>query len=100
LGNNEIKFAKNRLQIRKRSLGWAAFKQTLTTNQTPKMKTYEIHARFPLTQITRNAGATGRKYWWAFADKVKATSAKAACATYRKSGAFAYADKLRAVPVI
>jgi hypothetical protein len=64
------------------------------------MKNYEIHARLELTATARNAGATGRKYWWAFADKVKATSAKAACAAHRKSGAFAHADKLRALEVI
>jgi hypothetical protein len=61
------------------------------------MKTYEIHARIEMTAAARNAGATGRKYWWAFADKVKARNAKHACAMHRKNGAFAYADKLRAV---
>ena len=61
------------------------------------MKTFEIHARLPMTNQARNAGATGRKYWWVFADVVKAPSARAACAAHRKAGAFAYADKLRAV---
>lgn len=61
------------------------------------MQTYEIHARLPLTAAARNAGATGRKHWWVLADTVKATSARAACAAHRKSGKFAYADKLRAV---
>lgn len=61
------------------------------------MKTYEIHVRLPMTASARNAGAIGRKYWWAFADKVQAKSARAACAAHRKSGAFSYADKLRAV---
>jgi hypothetical protein len=61
------------------------------------MKTYEIHARIEMTATARNAGATGRKYWWAFADKVQAKSAKAACAMHRKNGAFSYAEKLRAI---
>lgn len=60
-------------------------------------KSYEIHARLPLTNQARNAGATGRKHWWALADIVQARSARHACALHRKNGAFAYADKLRAV---
>lgn len=64
---------------------------------TTDLKTYEIHARLPLNTTDRNAGATGRKYWWAFAEKVKARSAKHACALHRKSGGFAYAEKLRAI---
>jgi len=61
------------------------------------MKTYEIQARLPLTTTARNAGATGRKFWWCVATRVKATSGRAACAAHRKNGHFAYADKLRAI---
>jgi hypothetical protein len=62
-----------------------------------KMKKYEIHARLPLTNQARNAGAIGRKFWWVLAEIVEAPSARAACAVHRKNGAFAYADKLKAV---
>jgi hypothetical protein len=61
------------------------------------MKSYEIHARLPLTTAARNAGATGRKHWWVLAEVIQAKSARAACAAHRKTGRFAYADKLRAV---
>jgi hypothetical protein len=61
------------------------------------MKTYEIHARLPLTNTARNAGATGRKHWWVLADIIKAPSARAACAAHRKTGSFAYAEKLKAI---
>ena len=62
-----------------------------------QMRTYEIHARLPLTSAARNAGATGRKHWWVLAEVIQAPSARAACAAHRKNGAFAYAEKLRAV---
>lgn len=61
------------------------------------MTTYEIHARIPMTNEARNAGATGRTHWWVLAEIVKAKSGRAACAAHRASGAFAYADKLRAI---
>ena len=61
------------------------------------MKTYEVHARLPLTNQARNAGATGRAHWWALALVTVAKSGRAACAAHRKTGSFAYADKLRAV---
>lgn len=61
------------------------------------MKAYEVHARLPLTSAARNAGATGRKHWWVLAGTIKAASGRAACAAHRKSGKFAYADKLRAI---
>ena len=61
------------------------------------MKTYEIQARLPMTAAARNAGATGRNYWWCVASRAKAVSGRAACAAHRKTGLFAYADKLRAV---
>lgn len=48
-----------------------------------------------MTVEARNAGATGRTHWWVFAARVKALSARAACAIVRK-GEFAYVDKLRA----
>ncbi|MCX8511193.1 MAG: hypothetical protein ORN83_05490 [Chthoniobacteraceae bacterium] len=61
------------------------------------LKSYEIHARLPMTNQARNAGATGRKYWWAFVGNVNAASKKAACSKLRKLGeAPACADKLRA----
>ena len=62
------------------------------------MKTYNIHARLPMTIEARNAGATGRNHWWVFAARVKATTARAACAIVRK-GEFAHVDKLRAEEV-
>ena len=50
-----------------------------------------------MTNQARNAGATGRKYWWAFVGTVNAASKKAACSKLRKLGeAPACADKLRA----
>jgi hypothetical protein len=61
------------------------------------MQTYEIHARLPLTNTARNAGATGRKHWWVLAEVLQAKSARAACAAHRKAGAFAHADKLKAI---
>jgi len=61
------------------------------------MQTYEIHARLPMTHAARNAGATGRKHWWVLAEVLQAKSAKAACAAHRKTGRFAYVDKLRAI---
>ena len=50
-----------------------------------------------MTAQARNAGATGRKYWWAFVDRVQATSGRAACAAQRKSGSFAYAVAIKAI---
>lgn len=53
-----------------------------------------------MTVEARNAGATGRKYWWVLAARVKALSARAACAMVRKGEyGFAYVDKLRAEAV-
>ena len=61
------------------------------------LKSYDITARIPMTVEARNAGATGRKYWWVLAGRVNATSKRAACAKLRKSGDMpASADKLRA----
>lgn len=60
------------------------------------MKTYLVHARLPLTTTARNAGATGRLYWWICCDTLLARNAKHACAIHRRNGRFAYADKLRA----
>lgn len=60
-----------------------------------KMKTFVVYARYPLTPTARNAGATGRKYWWAFARKIKARNAKHACSLLRKED-YAYVEKLRA----
>lgn len=62
------------------------------------LKSYEIHARMPMTTVARNAGATGRTHWWAFVATVNASNKKAACAKLRKLGkAPAPADKLRAI---
>ena len=61
------------------------------------MKTYEIHARLPLTNQARNAGATGRTHWWVLALVTVAKSGRAACADQRKTGCFAHAERLRAV---
>ena len=61
------------------------------------LKSYDITARLPMTTEARNAGATGRNYWWAFVGRVNATSKRAACAKLRKSGDMpASADKLKA----
>ena len=61
------------------------------------LKSYDITARLPMTTEARNAGATGRKFWWILAGRVNATSKRAACAKFRKSGDMpASADKLRA----
>ena len=61
------------------------------------LKSYDITARLPMTTEARNAGATGRKYWWTLAGRVNATSKRAACAKLRKSEDMpASADKLRA----
>ena len=63
------------------------------------LKSYDVIARLPLTNQARNAGATGRAYWWALAGRVNATSKRAACAKLRNSGDMpAAADKLRAFP--
>lgn len=60
-------------------------------------KSYDITARVPMTVEARNAGAIGRKFWWAFVGRVNAASKRAACAKLRKSGDMpASADKLRA----
>lgn len=60
-------------------------------------KSYDITARLPMTVEARNAGATGRTHWWVLAGTVSATSKRAACAKFRKSGNVpASADKLRA----
>jgi hypothetical protein len=61
------------------------------------LKSYDITARLPMTTEARNAGATGRKYWWAYAGRVNAKSKRHACALMRK-GEWAYVDKLRAFP--
>lgn len=67
--------------------------------QTQLLKSYDVTARLPMTVEARNAGATGRKYWWILAGRVNATSNRAACAKLRKSGDMpAAADKLRAFP--
>jgi len=50
-----------------------------------------------MTTAARNAGATGRTHWWCLAEIVSAKSARAACAAHRKTGQFAYADKLKAI---
>ena len=64
---------------------------------TTLLKSYDIIARLPMTTEARNAGATGRNYWWVFAGRVNATSRRHACAKLRKSGDMpAAADKLRA----
>jgi hypothetical protein len=61
------------------------------------LKSYDITARLPMTTEARNAGATGRSYWWELAGRVNATSKRAACAKFRKCGEMpAAADKLRA----
>lgn len=58
-------------------------------------KSYEIHARMPMTVAARNAGAKGRIHWWAFVVNVNATNKHAACAKARLQ-APSHADKLRA----
>ncbi len=64
---------------------------------TTLLKSYDVTARLPMTVEARNAGATGRKYWWVLAGRVNATSKRAACSKLRKSGDMpAAADKLRA----
>lgn len=61
------------------------------------LKSYDITARLPMTTEARNAGATGRNFWWALVGRVNATSKRAACAKLRKAGDVpASADKLRA----
>jgi hypothetical protein len=61
------------------------------------LKSYDITARLPMTATARNAGATGRRYWWVLAGRVNASSKRAACAKFRKSGDVpGAADKLRA----
>ncbi len=61
------------------------------------LKSYDVNAQLPMTTEARNAGATGRKYWWVFVGRVNATSKRAACAKLRKSGDVpASAKKLRA----
>lgn len=61
------------------------------------LKSYDITARLPMTVEARNAGATGRTHWWVFAGRVNATSKRAACAKFRRSGDMpAAADKLKA----
>lgn len=61
------------------------------------LKSYEIHARLPMTTAARNAGATGRTHWWAFVTTVNASNKQAACAKARKLELVpACADKLRA----
>jgi hypothetical protein len=67
-----------------------------TTNTPTNMKSYDIAARLPLTIEARNAGATGRKFWWAHVGTVNATSKRAACAKARKNMNVFNADKLRA----
>jgi hypothetical protein len=61
------------------------------------IQSYDITARLPMTTEARNAGATGRNFWWALVGRVNASSKRAACAKLRKSGNIpAAADKLRA----
>lgn len=61
------------------------------------LKSYNVIARLPMTVEARNAGATGRKHWWALVARVNALNKHAACAKVRKSGDMpASADKLRA----
>jgi hypothetical protein len=61
------------------------------------IKSYEIHARMPMTNQARNAGATGRTHWWAVVGTVNAATKKSACSKLRKLGEVpACADKLRA----
>jgi hypothetical protein len=61
------------------------------------LKSYEVHCRLPLTTLARNAGATGRKYWWALVGCINATSKTHACARARKQGVVpTHADKLKA----
>lgn len=62
---------------------------------TTLLKSYEIHCRMPMTIEARNAGATGRKHWWAFVATVNARNSAHACAKVR-ANAPAHADKLRA----
>lgn len=63
------------------------------------LKSYNVTARLPMTTEARNAGATGRKYWWTLAGRVNATSKRHACAKLRASGGMPIsADKLRAYP--
>ncbi len=62
---------------------------------TTLLKSYEVHCRMPMTTEARNAGATGRTYWWAFVDFVSARNKHHACAKARQL-APAHADKLQA----
>ena len=65
--------------------------------QTQLLKSYDVTARLPMTTEARNAGATGRRYWWVLVGRVNATSKRHACAKLRKSGDMpTSADKLRA----
>jgi len=66
---------------------------------TKLLNSYNVTARLPMTTEARNAGATGRAYWWVLAGRVNATSKRHACAKLRKAGDMpAAADKLRAFP--
>jgi hypothetical protein len=69
--------------------------QNTTMKNTTLLKSYEVHCRMPLTTEARNAGATGRTYWWAFVDFVSARNKHHACAKVRQL-APAHADKLQA----
>jgi hypothetical protein len=61
------------------------------------LKSYEVHCRMPLTTLARNAGAVGRKHWWALVGYINATSKKHACAKARKQELVpSHADKLKA----
>jgi hypothetical protein len=59
------------------------------------LKSYDVMVRLPMTAAARNAGATGRTHWWAYAGRINARSKRHACALMRK-GEWAYAEKLRA----
>jgi hypothetical protein len=91
----------------KKKLKWAGIvpiygdgdKTLSLLKMTQLLKSYDVIARVPLTTEARNAGATGRKYWWAFIDRVNASSKKAACEKARKLGNVpASASKLKAYP--
>ena len=62
---------------------------------TTLLKSYDVHVRLPMTNAARNAGAKGRKYWWAYAGRYSGATKQAACAKARK-GEWAYADRLKA----
>lgn len=60
------------------------------------LKSYDVTGRVPMTNLARNAGAIGRKFWWVHLGRVNARSKRHACAKLRAEGVPATVDKLKA----